>query len=392
MKDDATMYDAIVIGARCAGSPTAMLLARKGWRVLLVDRATFPSDTLSAHYIHHAGTACLKRWGLLEAVAASNCPPVRRFLTDLGDGLRFTVNYEAGTVDFGFATFPIPQGDSDAVVYCPRRRILDTILLNAAIEAGAEWREAFTVREIVMEGDRAVGIRGGARSGPEVVERAPVIIGADGRHSLVAQTMAAPAYDTRPPLTCAYHSYWNGLAVEGLEFYARAGRCINVTPTNDGRTVVGVSWPHEEFASVRQDLEAKFGEAVALAPNLAERIAKATREERFVGTADLPGFFRKPYGPGWALVGDAGYHRDPIVGQGISDAFRDAELVSDALDDGFANRRPLPEALAEYETARNVAARPMYDLAGELAKLEPPTPALIPLLAGFGPRPAAVAH
>lgn len=381
------MYDAIVIGARCAGSPTAMLLARKGWRVLLVDRAAFPSDTLSAHYIHHSGTACLRRWGLLEAVAASNCPPVHRFLTDLGDGLRFTVDYERSTVDFGSATFPIPRpAGGSAVVYCPRRRILDAILLEAAIAAGVEMREEFTVREILMEGDRAVGIRGGTRSGPEVIERAPVIIGADGRHSLVARTVAALEYDTRPPLTCAYHSYWSGLPVEGLEFYTRAGRCINVTPTNDGRVVVGVSWPNWKFHALRQDIETHFAEAVALAPNLTERLASATREERFVGTADLPGFFRKPYGRGWTLVGDAGYHRDPIVGQGISDAFRNAELLSDALDDGFSNRRPLPEALADYEATRNATVRPMYDLASRLGALEPPTPALIPLLAGFGPK------
>ena len=154
-------YDAIVIGARCAGSPTAMLLARRGWRVLLVDRATFPSDTLSAHYLHHGAVTSLRRWGLLDRVAASNCPPIYRFHTDLGGDLRFTVDYQKREFSFGRGSFPIPPpADGDGASYCPRRRILDAILLEAAASAGAEVREAFTVSELVVDGERVVGIRG----------------------------------------------------------------------------------------------------------------------------------------------------------------------------------------------------------------------------------------
>ena len=149
---------------------------------------------------------------------------------------------------------------------------------------------------------------------------------------------------------------------------------------------------------MRSNLDECFRATIALAPGLAERVANARREERFVGTADLPGYFRRPYGPGWALVGDAGYHRDPIVGQGISDAFRDAELLADALQRGCSGGQPLDETLANYERKRNVAARPMYELACRLAALEQPTPALIPVLAGFAPtlsratqRPSAAA-
>lgn len=382
-----TMYDAIVVGARCAGAPTAMLLARRGWRVLLVDRATFPSDTLSAHYIHHTGVARLRRWGLLGPVAASNCPPIYRFHTDLGGELRFTVDYRKGEMEFGRGAIPIPApAEGDGAVYCPRRRILDAILLDAAAASGVEVREAFTVAALITDGEQVSGIRGKARSSGEVTERAPIVIGADGRHSLVARTVSAPEYDLRPPYTCAYHSYWSGLDVDGLEFYARPGRCINVTPTNDGRVVIGIGWPNREFHALRQDLDGHFAATVALAPRLADRLTSAVREEKFVGTADLPGFFRRPYGPGWALVGDAGYHRDPIVGQGISDAFRDAELLADAVHEGLAGIRPMADALAGYERLRNDAARPMYELACRLAALEPPSPSMIPLLAGFAPQ------
>ena len=108
--------------------------------------------------------------------------------------------------------------------------------------------------------------------------------------------------------------------------------------------------------------------------DLAERVRGGKREERYVGTADVPNFFRKPYGPGWVLLGDAGYHKDPYTAQGISDAFRDAELLAGALDDGLGRRRPLEDALASYEQTRNEKVMPMYDLTCQLATLAPPPP------------------
>src|SRR5690349_11462940 len=140
-----TMYDAIVVGARCAGSPTAMLLARKGYRVLLLDRASFPSDTLSVHYIHQPGVAALARWGLLETVIATGCPPVRQQRIDLGP--------------FALVGAPSPA-DGIADAYAPRRTVLDTILIEAAAAAGAEVRQRFSVQEILMDGERVTGIRG----------------------------------------------------------------------------------------------------------------------------------------------------------------------------------------------------------------------------------------
>lgn len=352
------MYDAIVVGARCAGSPTAMLLARKGYRVLLLDKASFPSDTLSVHYIHQPGTSRLNRWGLLERVIATNCPPVYEQTLDVGPfALRGTS----------------PPLDGIAAGYCPRRTVLDQILVEAAVAAGAELREHFTVKELLFDGDRVVGVRGHARRGTPVTERARIVIGADGLHSLVARAVGAAVYNDRPSLACAYYSYWSGVPISGAEIYPRSDRAIITGPTNDGQAVVIAYWPAAAFHEVRADIEGNFMRALNLAPDLAERVRGGIRTERFRGTVDLPNLYRTPHGPGWALVGDAGYHKDPITAQGISDAFRDAELLAGAIDDGLASRKPIADALANYEAQRNEATAAMYEMTCQMAMLQPPS-------------------
>jgi flavin-dependent dehydrogenase len=352
------MYDAIVVGARCAGSPTAMLLARKGYRVLLLDRAGFPSDTLSVHYIHQAGTSRLSRWGLLEQVAGTNCPPVYEQTLDVGP--------------FALRGTP-PPIDGVGAGYCPRRTVLDQILVDAAVAAGAELREHFTVKDLLFDGDRVIGVRGHARRGTPVVERAKIVIGADGLHSLVARAAGAAVYNDRPSFACAYYSYWAGVPIGGAEIYPRTDRAIITAPTNDGQAVVIAYWPASMFHEVRADIEGNFMRSLELTPSLTERVRGGTRTERFRGTVDLPNFYRKPFGPGWALVGDAGYHKDPISAQGISDAFRDAELLAEAIADGFAGRRPLADALASYEAQRNEATAAIYEMTVQMAMLQPPT-------------------
>jgi flavin-dependent dehydrogenase len=361
------VYDAIVVGARCAGAPTAMLLARKGYRVLLVDRATFPSDTMRLHFIQQPGVARLKRWGLLDRVA-SICPPIRTRTIDLGD---FALS--------GWA----PPADGVAESYGPRRFALDQILVEAAVEAGAELREGFAVEKLVREDSRVVGIGGRARGGAPTIERARMVIGADGLHSLVARLVEATVYHSRPGRACYYASYWSELPAEGLEIYWRDHRIIIAFPTNDGRTGICVGWRRQAFKVVRADIESAFLATVDLVPSLAERMWAGRREEPFVGTADLPNFFRSAYGPGWALVGDAGYHKDPFLAQGITDAFRDAELLAEAIDDGWSGRHPPDEVLAAYEARRNAAALPLYELNYRLAALEPPDPQTLQLRAAL---------
>jgi 2-polyprenyl-6-methoxyphenol hydroxylase-like FAD-dependent oxidoreductase len=349
------MYDAIIVGARAAGSPTAMLLARKGHRVLLVDRATFPSDTLSTHYIHQPGVAHLRRWSLLDRLVATGCPPSRSLTFDVGP--------------FALQGSP-PASDGVAEGYAPRRTVLDTLLVEAAAEAGAEVRTAFPIDELVFEDGAVAGIRSGT-----TVERARVVIGADGRNSFVARAVAAPAYDERPGLACAYYTYWGGVGDGDVELYPREGRMImGGAKTNDGLMIVIVFWPKAEFKAVRADVEGSFDDAIALAPPLGERLATGERADRFYGVGGSPFWYRKPFGPGWALVGDAGYHKDPITAQGICDAFRDAELLSDALDAGLTGTRSLDAALADYERIRNESTRGLYELTYEFASLAPPTP------------------
>jgi 2-polyprenyl-6-methoxyphenol hydroxylase-like FAD-dependent oxidoreductase len=357
-------YDAIVVGARCAGSPTAMLLARKGYKVLVVDRARFPSDTLSTHILHPPGVASLRRWGLLERLTATGCPPIDTYSIDFGP---FTLAGAPGT-------------DDTPAAYGPRRTVLDKLLVDAASEAGAEVREGFTVEEVVVDGDRVTGIRGHGADGRTVTEHAKVVVGADGRHSLVARAVGPERYNEKPQLLSGYYSYWSGLPMGGrFETYVRPDRGFAAWPTNDDLTVVIGGWPFAEFEANKRDVEGNFLKMLDMAPSFAERVRAATREARFAGTA-VPNYFRKPYGPGWALVGDAGYNKDFITGQGMHDAFRDAELCATALDESSSGARPFEEAMGAYQSTRDAQVLPMYELTCQFATLEPPPPELQQLL------------
>lgn len=325
------MYDAIVVGARCAGAPTAMLLARGGAKVLLLDKDRRGTDTLSTHYIHQSGIARLAAWGLLDRLKATGCPPIRDYTFDVGD--------------FALTGSPPPLGDVDAA-YSPRRYILDELLVEAAEEAGVEVRHGVHVQDGRIPG-----------------ERAGIVIGADGRNSTVARAVGARLYDVRPTLTCAYYTYWTGVELGGVELYPRRGRMIVASPTHDGRVVTIVLFPQVEFPMVRADIEGSFLDALALAPGLHERLRAGARAERFRGTRLLPNHYREASGPGWALAGDAGCHKDPILALGISDAFRDADLLSQAI---------LDDELEAYGPRRDALSKPGFESTVQFAHLQPP--------------------
>jgi 2-polyprenyl-6-methoxyphenol hydroxylase-like FAD-dependent oxidoreductase len=358
-------YDAIVVGARCAGSPTAMLLARKGHKVLVVDRATFPSDTLSTHILHPPGVAAMKRWGVLDSLVATNCPPIDTY-----------------AFDFGFFTISGSPGTDDApVAYCPRRTVLDKLLVDAASDAGAEVREGFTVEDVVLEDGRVTGIRGHGKDGQTVTEHAGVVVGADGRYSRVAEAVRPEQYNEKPEILCGYYSYWSGLPMDGhFEVYVREERGWGAAPTHDDLTLVVAGWPFAEYDANKHDVEANYLKMFEQAPEWAERIRGAKREARFAGTA-VPNYFRKPFGPGWALVGDAGYNKDFITAQGIMDAFRDAELCATALDESLSGARSFDDAMAAYQRGRDEHVLPMFEFTCMLATLEPPPPELQQVLA-----------
>jgi flavin-dependent dehydrogenase len=362
-------YDVIVIGARCAGAPTAMLLARKGRRVLAVDRAIFPSDTVSTHFMWPRTTAFLAKWGLLEALAATGCPPIEKV-----------------RVHFGATTLQgRPEAvDGTAIMYCPRRTVLDALLVDAARRAGAEVRERTLMRDLVVEGGRVVGVR---LSGPDGMreERATIVVGADGLTSGVAEAVQAGLERSHPSLTCGFYAYWEGVPTDGVEFYLRDGRDILVFPTHDGLTCIWVGRANAEWPAYKADIEAVHLDG--LDPELRERVRSGRRATLFKGTHRLPNRYHRCWGEGWALVGDAAYHRDPLTGMGIGDAFLGAELLADAIDAGLD--RDLPAALAGYQRALWERTAPVFDYTVQSAALKDPAP-LAPLYAEIGRRPEMI--
>jgi len=351
------MFDAIVVGGRVAGASTALLLARKGFRVLVVDKARFPAEIPHGHFIHRQGPRLLQRWGVLDNIVRSGCPVVTKWTMDLGDFPLTGTNLVRDGVAFG---------------YGPRRSALDAVLIEAAIASGAEFREGFSVDDYLMDDTTVTGIRGRSyESGARIIERARITVGADGRRSSLARAVGAAVYEKIPPLACWYFSYWSGTGVDGLEMYLRDRNLIFAHPTHDGLTAIFIGWEIAEFPRVRRNVAASFMSVLERVPALEPRIRSGRQEERFYGAADLPNFFRKPYGPGWALVGDAGHHKDPCMALGICDAFRDAELLASAIDEGLSGRKRLLDALAGYEQQRNAAGMQLYHQNAYQAQFKP---------------------
>ncbi len=360
-------YDAIVVGARCAGAPTAMLLAARGHRVLLVDRSRFPSDTMSTLVIQPKGVAALKRWGLHDAVLATGCPPIHEY------------SFDFGPVVLTGRPQPI---DGNAEAIAPRRTVLDKILIDAAGGAGTEVREGFTVDDLLVEDGTVVGIRGHDESGTAVTERARVVIGADGHNSRIARLVEAPSYHDKSILENAFYTFWSGLPVDRMRTVIREDRGFAAIPTNEDQTLVLVGCPFAHASHFRKDLENNYLEALRRDPEWADLIADATREADFVG-GGVPNFFRKPFGPGWVLVGDAGYTKDPITAQGIANAFDQAELAAAALHAVWAGERSFDNALGDVQRVRDEGCLPVYEFTTQLATLEPPPPEMQRLFGGL---------
>ncbi|MFF8595031.1 NAD(P)/FAD-dependent oxidoreductase [Streptomyces sp. NPDC015220] len=351
------MYDAIVVGARCAGAPTALLLARAGYRVLLLDKSAYGSDTLSTHLIHQPGVAALARWGLLEQVRASGCPPIESALYEVAD-----IHIE------GCARGVAGQ----RAAFAPRRHVLDALLVDAATGAGAEFRDRCRVTELLRDDTgRVVGVVG-RQSERTFTEQARLVIGADGMRSAVARLTGAPYTVRDPRLTCAYYTYWQDVPA-GLELYERPGGWVATVPTHDDATLVLAYFPQSRFAEVRTDARRAYREQIrSTAPALHERLCGATPVERLRGTGDQQNFFRQPTGPGWVLVGDAAHHKDSITARGISDTFQGVEALVAALA-GTLGGDParLDTALARYAEECGGALTPGYEATLGVARLDP---------------------
>ena len=255
------MFDVIVVGARCAGAPTAMLLARHGHRVLLVDKCTFPSDIISTHVVWPHGAERLERWGLLDRVAATGCPPVALNMT-----------FDVGPFALKGGVFDTNGGRGG---FCPRRTLLDKILVDGAVASGAELREGFTVERVIWDDGRVAGVEGRLRSGAPVKERARVVVGADGMYSVVARAVGAPEYDVVPARGTFYYSYYSGFAADDLEQYVRDSYGAACFPTNDGLTLLAVVWPRARFHEIRADIEGHVRTVHESIPAIADRLPPA---------------------------------------------------------------------------------------------------------------------
>jgi flavin-dependent dehydrogenase len=327
------MYDVIVVGARVAGASTALLFAQAGYRVLLADRAHFPSDTLSTHYIHQPGIARMARWGVLDAVRATGCPALERTI------------YQVSDVRLDGCSVP---HEGQRAAYAPRRHLLDKILIDAAVAAGAEFREGCSAAGPVFDGDRVIGVSFKSGDRGSFVERARLSVGADGMRSVFAKGVGAEFIVHDPLQTCIYYTYWQGFD-SNFELYERPGRWIGSVPTNEGATLIASYHPQSQFDRVRGDALEHYLENIrTTAPDLYERASAGERVERLRGTGDQQNFFRQPSGPGWALVGDAAHHKDSITARGISDAFLQSDLLFDTVGGKLHEPAALDAALEVY--------------------------------------------
>lgn len=330
-------FDVVVVGGRVAGASTAMLLSRAGARVALVERSEYGSDTLSTHGLMRAGVLQLGRWGLLDAVAAAGTPAIRR--------ARFHYTHGETT------EVEIRPEPNVPALYAPRRYLLDRLLVDAAAEAGADVRHGLTVTSLLQHGGRVAGVRARDRQGRQVDLKAATTVGADGIRSTVAtQTRAQVVLRGRTAGAVLYR-YYASLATAGYEWAYGNGAAAGLIPTNDGLTCVFVGTSPQQMRTLRQaGAERAFTALLGLScVELPDRVAAAVPVGRLHGWAGLPGYLRQCWGPGWALVGDAGYFKDPITSHGITDALRDAELLVDSM----TGRLTAPEALSSYQATRD---------------------------------------
>lgn len=348
------MYDAIIVGARVAGATTALLLAERGYSILLLDKDRFPSPVISTHVFFTDSLDVFERVGVLDEILAIDAPRLT--------AMRFP--YVEGD-------FPDVNGRNYAL--CIRRETLDEIPLRACqhhpnIEVQTETR----VTGLTWEDDRVSGVRYQVRGGgQESTARARIVIGADSRHSLVARAVGAESYDEIPALFAWYYGYFRNMPLDDPPsvFAARTSlpeieaeyAASFVFPCDDNLTLVGFGVQRDRFDAFREDHRGNYFAGLRTLPQVMERLGDTELEGSIVGTGDLPNFLRVPAGPGWALVGDAGCHKDPHTIQGMGDAVRSAAILSDELDAWFRDQKSEDDAGRDYHRRRDADLKPMYD-------------------------------
>jgi menaquinone-9 beta-reductase len=345
-------YDAVVVGARAAGAATAMLLARSGLDVLLVEQGVRGADTTSTLALMRGGVLQLARWGLLDAVRASGTPAIRTT----------TFHYGGDPVEIRIK----PRDGVDAL-YAPRRTVLDPLLADAAASAGADVLYRVRFKDLLRDArGRVCGVV--LEDGDRTVRRvsAGIVIGADGLGSTVARRVGAEPYRRGPHASAVIYGFVPGLDVEGYHWHFAPGASAGAIPTTGGDVLVFASMPRERFVrDARLDLPATFHAVLqAAAPALGAAVRLVPPRVPLRGFAGHHGLFRPAWGPGWALVGDAGYFKDPLTSHGITDALRDATLVARAVVTGS------DAALAEYQAIRDELSVRLFDITDAIASFD----------------------
>ena len=350
MHPQRSRYDAIIVGARAAGAATAMLLARHGLDVLVVDRSRYGADTLSTHALMRGGVLQLHRWGLLERVIDAGTPPIRNT----------TFIYGTDRVDVAVK----PAYGVDAL-YAPRRTVLDPIIVDAAAASGAELCYGVTVTDVQRDRQgRVTGIVGRDEDGRALRVDADIVVGADGARSTIAHKVDAPIERTGTGATAVVYGYWSGLDTDGYEWIFRPNATGGIIPTNAGQACVFVGATPDRIGAGRLDVVHRI--LAEAAPDVAARVEAAPPPTGVRSFPGRPGVVRRSWGAGWALVGDAGYWKDPLSAHGLTNALRDAELLARAIisSSGEGERA---DALANYQATRDALSAPLFDIADTIA-------------------------
>ena len=368
----ADRFDVVVVGARCAGAPLAALLARRGLRVCLVDRARFPSEVPSTHVIQPPGVATLARLGLLGAIDATGAPPIDRG--------RFVV--DDLTIDFD----PESMGRLGAPMYCVRRVTLDQALVHAAAEAGAEVRTQTPVVGLIDHDGVVQGVR--TRAGPIA---ASLVVGADGPASAIARLVGSREYHRTPPGRLFLWGYFEGAAeVDGRIRLGKVGdQGMLAAPTDAGLFMAAVAPSHHQKEHYLADPARGLAEGISHFEDLADLLAGAQRVGPVRTMARWHGYFREATGPGWVLVGDAGHVKDPTPGQGIADALRQVEHLAPAIESGLGDGT-VGARLAAWARWRDEDAWEMHWFATDLGAAGPTAAIVVDMIRGITRRPAGV--
>jgi len=341
-------YDAVIVGARCAGAATGLLLARSGAKVLVVDRQAYGSDTMSTHALMRGAVVQLKRWGLIPEITAADTPAIRSTTFHYGgEAVCVAIKAEYGV----------------ECLFAPRRTVLDRLLVDAARNVGAEVRHGVVLSELQFAlNGRIVGVTLKDASGSCMTVRTDIVIGADGKQSTVAQLVNARTYVEGCHASGIVFGYFQNLTRDGSHWHFAKNVAAGVIPTNSGHCVFAAVSAPRFFATFRRDVMRGFLEVLEWScPGLRADVERGTLVGRLRGFGGAPGYLRECHGPGWALVGDAGYFKDPLTAHGITDAFRDAELLSRAIADGSAR------ALEAYQRERDALSLPLFHITDAIA-------------------------